>query len=170
MLIACASWVAGMAQETYTVEILSTENGEVISDKATASEGETVTLTVTPARFYTLDQLAVESELIGGGVSDDDAWGPALVPANIMVPTIKASENIYTFVMPASKVKVSATYVQILVGDVDNNGVLGITDVTDLIDRLLNGEPYLDRADVDRNGEVSITDVTDLIDILLNGH
>lgn len=170
MLIACTSWVAGMAQEAYTVEILSTENGEVTSDKASASEGETVTLTLTPAHYYTLEELAVESELIGGGVSDDDAWGPALTPAYIMVPTTEVSENIYTFVMPASKVKVMAIFAPILTGDVDGDGEVSIADVTALIDRLLLELPYIERADVDRDGEVSISDVTTLIDKLLTGN
>ena len=170
MIIACAAWVAGVAQETYAVEILSTTNGYVISDKTTAAQGETVTLTLGHAPSYALEQLLVESELIGGGMSDDEPWEPAMAPTYIMVPTTKVSENIYTFVMPASKVKVTATFTQILIGDVDGNGDVNIADVTALIDMLLNGSSYLDRADVDCNGVVNIADVTALIDILLNGN
>lgn len=167
MFIACAAWAAGMAQESYTVEILPTDGGVVTSDKATAIEGETVTLTLTPASFYELEELAVESELIGGGVTDDDAWGPALVPAYIQVATTMVSEGVYTFVMPASKVKVMADFAPIMIGDVDNNGVVNISDVTALINRLLKGDPYHERADIDRDGMVRITDVTALISLVL---
>ena len=54
MLLAFATWVVGLAQETYAVEILPTQNGTVVSDKATAAQGETVTLTLSHASFYTL--------------------------------------------------------------------------------------------------------------------
>ena len=53
-------------------------------------------------------------------------------------------------------------------GDVDGDGELGITDVTTLIDQLLNGNELPAYADVDGDGIVGITDVTALIDLLLN--
>lgn len=171
MLIVCAAWVAGLAQETYAVEILPTQNGTVVSDKAIAAQGETVTLTPVPAPYYTLEQLLVESELIGGGMSDDDPWEPAWAPAIIMVPTTKVSENIYTFVMPASKVKVTATFVLMpeLRGDVNKDGQVNISDVTALIDILLSGETPPQSADCNQDSSVNIADVTSLIDYLLSG-
>ena len=174
MIIAFATWVVGLAQETYAVEILPTMNGYVMSDKATAAEGETVTLTLGHAPSYTLEQLLVESELIGGGMSGDDPWEPAWAPAIIMVPTTKVSENIYTFVMPASKVKVTATFVLMpeLRGDVNKDGQVNISDVTALIDYLLSGNASgisLSGADCNQDNSVNISDVTSLIDYLLSG-
>lgn len=174
MLLACATWTVGLAQETYAVEILPTQNGTVVSDKATAAEGETVTLTLGHAPSYTLEQLLVESELIGGGMSDDDPWEPAWAPAIIMVPTTKVSENIYTFVMPASKVKVTATFVPMpeLRGDVNGDGDVTIADVSALIDYLLTGDPTgvnLAAANCNGDSDVSIADVSALIDFLLTG-
>jgi hypothetical protein len=116
-------------------------------------------------------QLGVQSEIMGEGFSDDEPWGPAMVPAYIMVPTTKVSENIYTFVMPASKVKVMADFAPVLMGDVDNNGDVNITDVTVLIDYLLSGDATginLVAADYNKDGSVTIADVTALIDYLLN--
>ena len=54
-------------------------------------------------------------------------------------------------------------------GDVNHDGKVTITDVTDLIDYLLNSasECCVICADVDGDGKVSITDVTELIDKLL---
>ena len=54
-------------------------------------------------------------------------------------------------------------------GDVNHDGKMTITDVTDLIDYLLNSasECCVICADVDGDGKVSITDVTELIDKLL---
>ncbi|MBR3729189.1 MAG: M6 family metalloprotease domain-containing protein [Muribaculaceae bacterium] len=54
-------------------------------------------------------------------------------------------------------------------GDVNHDGKVSITDVTDLIDYLLNSasECCVICADVDGDGKVSITDVTELIDKLL---
>ena len=174
MIIACATWVVGLAQETYAVEILPTMNGYVMCDKATAAQGETVTLTLGHAPSYTLEQLLVESELIGGGMSDDGAWEPAMAPAHIMVPTTKVSENIYTFVMPASKVKVTATFVLMpeLRGDVNKDGQVNISDVTALIDYLLTSNASgisLSGADCNQDGSINISDVAALIDRLLIG-
>ena len=56
----------------------------------------------------------------------------------------------------------------IIHGDVDGDGKLGINDVTDLIDLLLNGGEMPSVADVDGDGIVNISDVTALIDLLLN--
>ena len=58
-----------------------------------------------------------------------------------------------------------------LPGDVDGDGSVGISDVTTLIDYLLNSStPIVNEvADVDGNGSIDIADVTALIDILLSG-
>lgn len=61
----------------------------------------------------------------------------------------------------------------ILLGDVDNNGEVNITDVTALVNIVLgkdNNEPYVynhDAADVNEDGEVNITDVTELVNMIL---
>ena len=60
--------------------------------------------------------------------------------------------------------------VQILLGDVDMDGVVGINDATVLIDYLLNGDSTgidLEAADMDEDGNVAIADVTAIIDYLL---
>ena len=56
------------------------------------------------------------------------------------------------------------------IGDTDGNGLLGIGDVTELIDFLLTSpgnDIYFGASDVSGDGLVNITDVTELIDILL---
>ena len=61
----------------------------------------------------------------------------------------------------------------ILLGDVDNNNEVNITDVTALVNIVLgkdNNEPYVynhDAADVNEDGEVNITDVTELVNMIL---
>ncbi len=171
MLIACAAWVAGMAQVNYTIEVFPALYGAVTSDKATAAQGETVTLTLLPDPFYALQQLTVESELIGTGMSDDDAWEPALAPANIMVPTNKVSENIYTFVMPPSNVKVVGifSFAAERPGDVNHDGAIDVEDVVALINFVLGNESVICATcgDVNGSGNIDVEDVTALIDIIL---
>lgn len=61
--------------------------------------------------------------------------------------------------------------VTVKLGDVNDDGVVSIKDVTCLIDYLLGGEPEpfnLDNADVSEDGAVTIKDVTALIDLLLS--
>ena len=57
-------------------------------------------------------------------------------------------------------------------GDVDMDGFIRISDVTALINYLLNGDPTgidLRAADCDEDGQIKINDVTTLINYLLNG-
>ena len=57
-------------------------------------------------------------------------------------------------------------------GDVDGDGNVGISDVTALIDYILNGNATgvnLNAADCDQNGDIGISDVTALIDFILTG-
>lgn len=58
-----------------------------------------------------------------------------------------------------------------LYGDVNGDGNVNITDVSDLIDYMLNNGAslvVLENADVNADGHVNIADVSDLIDMLLN--
>ena len=56
-------------------------------------------------------------------------------------------------------------------GDVNGDGKLSITDVTEVIAELLSGgEDQPAYCDVNGDGKVTITDVTTLIDMLLNGN
>ncbi len=56
---------------------------------------------------------------------------------------------------------------QFLLGDVDGDGKVSITDVTALIDLLLGDGTYVEAGDMNGDGALTITDVTDLIDLLL---
>lgn len=58
-------------------------------------------------------------------------------------------------------------------GDVDGDGLVNITDITELIDYLLSGNSAginLDNADCYLDGNINIEDVTTLIDYLLSGN
>ena len=58
---------------------------------------------------------------------------------------------------------------EVKTGDVNGDGEVNISDVTDLIDLLLQGGATDTKADVNGDGDVNISDVTDLIDMLLQG-
>ena len=57
----------------------------------------------------------------------------------------------------------------VILGDVDDDGIVGIADVTTLIDYILNNDNPINQsnADVDEDGSITIADVTALIDIIL---
>jgi hypothetical protein len=58
-----------------------------------------------------------------------------------------------------------------VIGDVNSDGSLTISDVTTLIDMLLGGDATSNEAaDVNKDGNVNIADVTILIDMLLSGN
>ena len=61
--------------------------------------------------------------------------------------------------------------VDFLLGDVNNDGEVNISDITKLIDILLDGtidDSLLQRADVNNDGEVNISDISKILDIILN--
>lgn len=101
--------------------------------------------------------------------ADDNFKGPAPIllknmrfttPQGVEIPfqnetTIVYSESIST-----------------MLGDVNNDGNVSISDVTELIDYLLSGDNAsinMTAADFDENGYISIDDVVLLIDMLLTG-
>ena len=79
---------------TYTVTVPTAENGTITADKATAQEGDTVTLTVRPAEGYVLQSLTATCAAAAPGT----------------VPLQEKGEGIYTFAMPAGNVTVTGTF------------------------------------------------------------
>lgn len=57
---------------------------------------------------------------------------------------------------------------QPLIGDVNGDGELSISDVNALIDKILAGSEFQASADVNQDGEIGISDVNTLIDMILN--
>ena len=58
-----------------------------------------------------------------------------------------------------------------MLGDIDGNGAVNISDVTELVTIVLNDAfdgVDMDAADINRDGTLSITDVVDLITLVLN--
>ena len=117
----------GSSVSTYSVTVGKTDNGSVSVSPKSASKGDTVTVTVTPDKGYTLETLTVL-----------DKNGKEL--------KLTEKNGKYTFTMPASKVTVKATFmddntmlnyfVDVKVGDYFYDAVLwaaekGITSGTD---------------------------------------
>ena len=130
------------------------EHGTIMAP-ATARMDDLVTFSVIPEPDYRLTSITITSETSGlfQAVADDNNQ----------------------FTMPACDVLVSAEFKwsSFLPGDVDNDGLVGISDVTALIDYILSGDESLislDGADCDQNGYIDISDVTTLIDYILCGY
>lgn len=79
---------------TYTVTVPTAENGTITADKATAQEGDTITLTARPAEGYVLQSLTATCAAAAPGT----------------VPLQEKGEGIYTFAMPAGDVTVTGTF------------------------------------------------------------
>ena len=120
--------------------------------------GETVTFSVTPDGDYNLQQVAVTT-----------ADGQTIIPQ-------ADGQGIYYFTMPAADVTITVTMDEpqepdFLLGDVNDDGMVTVLDVTLLIDYLMGGNVVINysAADVNQDQYVSIVDVTMLIDLLLSG-
>lgn len=79
---------------TYKVTTSAVNNGGVNASPSTAEKGATITITLSPDKGYKLDKLTVTD---GSGKT---------------VSTVKKSDTVYTFTMPASAVKVGVSYVK----------------------------------------------------------
>ena len=100
--------------------------------------------------------------------ASSDFEGPAsILLKNILFTTVSGIEVPF----PDETCTVTQTAIG-LRGDVDDDGLVNISDVTALIDYLLSGNASainLSNADCDGDGLVNISDVTCLIDFLLSG-
>ena len=138
----------------YDVNVSGTiENGSVTADKLHATEGETVTLTVTPNEGYELETLTV----MNGSTA--------------VATTPGVEDGKYTFVMPAASVTINAIFKKIAVvvpGDVNGDGQVTSSDVTSLYNILLSGDwTGVVNADQDGDGSVTSGDITFIYNILL---
>ena len=79
---------------TYKVTTSAVNNGGVNASPSNAEKGATITLTLSPDKGYKLDKLTVTD---GSGKT---------------VSTVKKSDTVYTFTMPASAVNVGVSYVK----------------------------------------------------------
>lgn len=77
---------------TYKVNTSAVNNGGVNASPSNAEKGATITITLSPDKGYKLDKLTVTD---GSGKS---------------VSTVKKSDTVYTFTMPASAVTVGVSY------------------------------------------------------------
>ena len=85
---------SGSSGSSYAVSVPSAKNGDVTVSPKNASKGDRVTVTVTPDKGYELDTITVK-----------DASGNT-------VKLIDKGNGKYTFTMPASKVTVSAEFME----------------------------------------------------------
>ena len=97
-------------------------------------------------------------------------WGGNLVcsGSNIGIYSMPTDDNQSTTPAKAALTVTKASNYE--PGDVNCDGRISISDVTTLIDHLLNNDPQpfsYDAADVNRDGSISIGDVPALIDILM---
>lgn len=79
---------------TYKVTTSAVNNGGVNASPSNAEKGATITITLSPDKGYKMDKLTVTD---GSGKT---------------VSTVKKSDTVYTFTMPASAVKVGVSYVK----------------------------------------------------------
>ncbi len=79
---------------TYKVTTSAVNNGGVNASPSNAEKGAAITITLSPDKGYKLDKLTVTD---GSGKT---------------VSTVKKSDTVYTFIMPASAVKVGVSYVK----------------------------------------------------------
>ena len=162
--------------------------GETYAWLVTASTGQKITITSTDANYspdiakievYTGDATAAtlmmkaaesgdaDSRLITG-ITDKSYTVENLTANGTFLYRVKAlyvngTESAWSNV---EEVTLSQS---ILMGDVNRDGQLSITDVTALVDYLLDGTTDIDTAAADLSGDgaITITDVTSLIDLLL---
>lgn len=89
-----SSGSSSSGKTTYKVTTSSVNNGGVNASPSNAEKGATITITLSPDKGYKLDKLTVTD---GSGKT---------------VSTVKKSDTVYTFTMPASAVKVGVSYVK----------------------------------------------------------
>lgn len=96
----------GLDANVFKVVGATVENGSVSASPERANAGETVTLTVTPAKGYKLNTLTVTT-----AGEPAPSTGARLMDAET-IATTKVDDNTYTFVMPDADININATFVK----------------------------------------------------------
>lgn len=135
---------------------------------------------VPEANNYALKTMVVSVNNVPQTIYDDLLHGQSLTDGTLRKETTYSDNgwdmvNVWKIDEDRSYPYLRAIYIQPDVerGDVDGDGIVGIGDVTSLIDYLLSGNANginLESADCDQDGQVIISDVTTLIDFLLWGN
>ena len=119
-------------------------------------------------KFFAGRQLTVRGK--AGEGRKVSGWTVKLTNSNNSVTTTEVSGSTYTFDMPSCKsLELTAKFADYLRGDVNKDGKVDITDVTELVNIVLGRNNDYDIVDADLNddGEPTITDVTILTNIIL---
>ena len=96
---------------------------------------------------------------------------PNDVPIMLRIKQTSGSSSEYCYIDDIEVCYENTWTPEVLLGDVDDNGNVGISDVVALVDYLLNGDDTdlnLVAGDIDLDGNITIADVSDLVDMLLN--
>ena len=134
---------------TYTVTVAETQNGQVEVNKTEAAEGETVSVTVTPAEGYMVDEAY---------------WtygeGENVTKTNIEEPS---EGNAATFIMPAANVTVTVTFkavaaepVYYVVGTMNN--WTPSDEYKMVLNEAAEGTEYMFTFDAEANTELKVKD------------
>ena len=140
--------------ETYTITTDTVANVTLTVDKTSAAQGDTVTITATPADGYTVTAVTAKD------ASD----------ADVTVNKSETEENTWTFTMPASNVTVTATATQatpgtITVEDTTKDFTYAIDGDTTNTYKLANDVSITDIVTVDSTTAEANQDVTITLNI-----
>ena len=114
--------------------------------------GDSVTFLIQPEAGYVIESVSYGGEDVTTQIVDGVFITPAVSGKNIKLQVSFAKET-----------------ANVLLGDVNGDGEVNVTDITTLISYILGNTEGVNSAEVDINndGEVNVTDVTTLISIIL---
>ena len=158
-LLLSALWPATRAAAERKATIVAVENGSVTADRETASEGETVKLTVTPIEGFRLKRGSLLVEKL---TDAEDADGAQLTRGQVpgigeYVSVTQVSDGVWQFLMPATDVEVRAEFlrsfpssvgVKVVEAGDDGSGSQTIKGVTVSVSLLSDGTAAIDRVNV----------------------
>lgn len=136
----------GEGTVTLFIQFIDNETGEMTTETYDGDGEVVVTLPRTEETYYI------------------NYWATAMAWEVNVIPGISQTE--YFVEVPAKELP------PVVVGDIDGDGKVAISDVSALIDYLLSPETSSvnpDDADLDHNGSVTIADLSALIDYILSG-
>ena len=179
-------WILGYDEEEGRLYARSSNSG-VHSSSSTLTANISITtpnisvMTSFKARgeststIYDKCQFFVDGDMIYTFGGEWDTWMINTCPLSMGNHTLTWSYTKDSSVHPdGDYFAIDEVYLKIdtLIGDVNSDGEVNISDVTDLIDYLLGGGSSsfnTAAADCNHDNEINISDVTDLIDFLLSG-
>ena len=163
------------------IEVILDNDGNVMANLTERKNNHTLSSSILPNGNSQFVALAIPTSRFGGyegavinvriKADKDKALGENTVWVRNIELTME-SDNVLTVLKPADA-KATLTVTNVVMGDVNSDGNVTVTDAASVVNHILQKTPQgfiFEAADVNGDGNITVTDAASIVNIILNGN